>query len=161
MQKIYIKNVSKGLLNAIIKEYKAKKIFIVHSIRSYQKTGLKDIFEQAISVDNRLDFTVFKENPKWEDIKKGVDVAKRYNPDLIFAIGGGSAMDTAKLIRFFCGHYGNPKKYSKDSLVDLIPIVAIPTTFGTGAESTRFAICYQDGVKQSVAHKDILPKQLP
>lgn len=48
-----------------------------------------------------LDFQDFKENPQSEDLDKGILLLEKYQPDLIIAIGGGSVIDMAKLMRFF------------------------------------------------------------
>ena len=67
-------------------------------------------------------------------------------PDVILSIGGGSVLDIAKLVR----HYAAEKGL-------FIPLWAIPTTSGTGAEATHFAVVYREGKKCSVEADDILP----
>jgi alcohol dehydrogenase class IV len=88
-------------------------------------------------------FSGFKPNPLFEDIKAGVRVLRKNKCDFIVAIGGGSSIDTAKAIKYY-------------SHVDL-PLMAVPTTSGTGSEATHFAVIYKDGEKQSIAEKRLLP----
>lgn len=90
-------------------------------------------------------------------MRHGLDLAESYQPDLFLAVGGGSVLDMAKLIRFFYAYGGNPvgKDFVKKS--DPVPLWAFPTTAGTGCEATRFAVMYKDKVKYSVEHEDILP----
>jgi alcohol dehydrogenase class IV len=88
-------------------------------------------------------FNGFTSNPLYEDVVNGVQLFNEQGCDLILAVGGGSAMDVAKCI----------KLYSERN----VPLVAVPTTAGTGSESTRFAVIYKDGEKQSVSHDSILP----
>ena len=89
-------------------------------------------------------FSDFKSNPLYEDIKAGVKVLRKNKCDFIVAIGGGSSIDTAKGIKYY-------------NHVD-IPILAVPTTSGTGSEATHFAVIYKGGEKLSIAEELILPE---
>ena len=119
---------------------------------------IKDLNNPLIVVDEFLKdkfskyktFSDFKPNPVYEDALKGVEAFK--GCDCIVSIGGGSAIDVAKAIKYFtCLNekgefiYKNIKHY------------AVPTTAGTGSESTRYAVIYKDGVKQSLTHDAIYP----
>jgi alcohol dehydrogenase class IV len=68
--------------------------------------------------------------------------AREYGPDVIVAIGGGSALDAAKLIALLCTHDGPLRRYYGENLVPgpVVPIVAVPTTAGTGSEVTPVAV---------------------
>lgn len=88
-------------------------------------------------------FTDFEPCPEVSSVKVGVEVLKNENCDFIVTVGGGSAMDVAKAIKLFAE-------------VD-IKILAVPTTAGTGAEVTRFAVLYNHGDKDSVRSYDIIP----
>jgi alcohol dehydrogenase class IV len=76
---------------------------------------------------------------------------------MIVAVGGGSAIDVAKCIKLFCRM--NPSvNFLRQTLCNTgIPLIAIPTTAGTGSESTRHAVIYFNGVKQSISHPSIRP----
>ena len=102
-------------------------------------------------------FDGFTSNPLYEDVSKGVDLFNAEGCDTILAVGGGSSMDVAKCIKLY-------SKMSKDTLYleqeyrdTGVRLVAIPTTAGTGSESTRYAVIYYDGKKQSVTHDSIVP----
>ena len=88
-------------------------------------------------------FSGFTSNPRYEDAVAGAGVLTQNGCDFIVAIGGGSSIDTAKAIK----HYGGAD----------IPIMAVPTTSGTGSEATHFAAIYKDGEKQSIADGRLLP----
>ena len=122
-----------------------KRLFVVHGHHSYVACGARDVIDDLCDVNDLVlsDFNDFTEYPKKSDVDRGVEVYKQASPDLIVAIGGGSVMDMAKLIR----HYSQQR----------LKLVAIPTTAGTGAESTQFAVCYVDGVKHSISDEGILP----
>ena len=88
-------------------------------------------------------FSNFTSNPLYEDVKAGVKIFKKNKCDFIVAIGGGSSIDTAKGIKYY-------------NHVDL-PIMAVPTTSGTGSEATHFAVIDKDGKKHSIADERLLP----
>lgn len=102
-------------------------------------------------------FDEFTPNPLYEDVCKGVDLFNSEQCDTILAVGGGSSLDVAKCIKL----YSNMSKdtlYLDQPYEDTgVKLIAIPTTAGTGSESTRYAVIYYDGKKQSVTHESIIP----
>jgi alcohol dehydrogenase class IV len=136
------------ILCARLKDIQASHIFLVRGRNSYVQCGADDVMKEVlIRTDAYLTpFTDFSVNPKIEEVNRGVDQVLKDRPDVIIAIGGGSAMDTAKLIR----HYAAEKGYT-------VPLWAIPTTAGTGAEATHFAVVYVNDEKKSIEAEDILP----
>ena len=88
-------------------------------------------------------FSGFTPNPKMEEVMAGVEAFKASGCDTFLAVGGGSPIDVAKCI----------KHYSESDA----PLIAIPTTSGTGSESTHFAVVYENGNKLSVAAPNLLP----
>lgn len=70
------------------------------------------------------------------------EVARNFAPDVILAIGGGSALDAAKLIGLLAAHGGPLSAYYGENAVPAptIPLVAVPTTAGTGSEATPVAV---------------------
>ena len=104
-----------------------------------------------------VDFTDFGSNPLYENVCKGVNLFNKEKCDAIVAIGGGSAIDVAKCIKLFC-KMDNDKNYLRQERVNTgIPLIAIPTTAGTGSESTKYAVIYYKGEKQSITHDSIVP----
>ena len=88
-------------------------------------------------------FSDFTSNPLYEDVKAGVKALRQNKCDFIVAIGGGSSIDVAKSIKYY-------------NRVDL-PLMAVPTTSGTGSEATHFAVIYKNGEKFSIADERLLP----
>lgn len=102
-------------------------------------------------------FSGFTPNPKYEEIEEGVALFNSEGCDAVVAVGGGSAIDVAKCIKLYA-KMSNDELYLNQEYVDTgISLVAIPTTAGTGSESTPFSVIYYKGEKQSVHHSSILP----
>ena len=102
-------------------------------------------------------FDQFTPNPLYEDVCKGVDLFNSAQCDTILAVGGGSSLDVAKCIKLYC-KMDKDRLYLEQEYKDTsVKLVAIPTTAGTGSESTRYAVIYYDGKKQSVTHDSIIP----
>lgn len=109
-------------------------------------TGKKSFEKIRPIVEEYLNFPFyyndFSTNPKLEEIEKGVETIS-INPKTIIAIGGGSVIDFAKVYKY------------KTKLN--VPLIAIPTTCGTGSEATQFAVYYKEGKKQSLDSPEVLP----
>jgi len=77
-----------------------------------------------------------------DTLDAGAAAAREYGADVVLAIGGGSALDAAKLIALLSTHDGPLNRYYGENLVPgpLVPIVAVPTTAGTGSEVTPVAV---------------------
>jgi alcohol dehydrogenase len=82
------------------------------------------------------------ENPTTDDIDAGVKVARRYDPEILIGLGGGSSMDCAKGINFVYTNGGQIKDYwgTGKALKAMLPMIAVPTTAGTGSETQSFAL---------------------
>lgn len=107
--------------------------------------------------DRSVPFDRFTPNPLYEDVCKGVELFVEEGCDAIVAVGGGSSIDVAKCIKLYA-KMDHSRNYLEQECFDSgIPLIALPTTAGTGSESTRFAVIYYDGKKQSIAHPSIVP----
>lgn len=102
-------------------------------------------------------FDDFTANPKYEDIMKGVALFRRSNCRKIIAVGGGSTLDVAKCIKLFSALDREEDFFDKHFNYSTVPLIAVPTTAGTGSESTQIAVIYVHGEKQSIDHASILP----
>ncbi len=87
-------------------------------------------------------FDGLQENPTTEHVEAGLLVAKSFEPEAIVAIGGGSSMDCAKGINFLYSCGGRMQDYwgVGKATADLLPMIAVPTTAGTGSEAQSFAL---------------------
>jgi|TARA_B110000037_G_scaffold217118_1_gene277463 alcohol dehydrogenase class IV len=149
-------------LEIFLNEKKPQSIFLVTGKKSYTKCGAKDKLLPILKNYNFIRFYDFEENPKIEDVEKGVDIFNEYQCDLIIAVGGGSVIDIAKLVNFFNKKSKPFTSLFKSSLnkEDQHPFVAIPTTAGAGSEATHFAVVYANKLKYSIADNNLLPEMV-
>ena len=159
MQKI-INGIDK--LPKILKEVGCNKLFLVVD-SSYPFLNIKDVIE-ALPIDEKVKFSDFTPNPLYEQVCKGIDLLKFSDCDTILAVGGGSAIDVAKCIKLaVLAKEGNeaviPPLVNTKVECDgaKLPFIAIPTTAGTGSESTHNAVMYYEGAKQTVTNDGVLP----
>jgi alcohol dehydrogenase class IV len=103
------------------------------------------------------EFRDFQPNPSYESVEKGVKLFREEKCDAILAVGGGSAIDVAKCIKLFARMEPGVCYLDQEIVPNDIPFLVMPTTAGTGSESTRYAVIYKDGVKQSVTHESAIP----
>ncbi|MBI2135151.1 phosphonoacetaldehyde reductase [Candidatus Woesearchaeota archaeon] len=147
-------------LRNILSKHIPKSIFLVTHKDSYERCGAKSIIDSFLNSSNLAHFNDFEINPKIEDIERGINIFKKNNCDFVIAVGGGSAMDTAKSINLFANNPGNPMDYiQKKQIIENKgkTLAAIPTTSGSGSEATKFAVIYTEKIKQSLEHEFMLP----
>lgn len=149
-------------LPEILKEVGCKKLFLVID-SSYLFLNIKDAIE-ALPVEEKVEFSDFTPNPLYEQVCNGIELLKSSKCDTILAVGGGSAIDVAKCIKLaVLAKEGNaaiiPPLVSQRLPIEgeKIPFIAIPTTAGTGSESTHNAVMYYEGAKQTVTNDGVLP----
>lgn len=114
----------------------------------------------SIKLNFDFDYVLFdnvRPNPVYEDICSAVDVFKSNSCDGIISVGGGSVIDTAKCVKLYSVMEDNKPYIEQGYKFNPIKHISIPTTAGTGSESTRFAVMYYNGEKQSITHDSILP----
>lgn len=154
MQKEQIYIYDYNNINQIINLDKYENILVVCS-KSLLNSFIIEYLKNSSS--NIHLFTEFNPNPKYEEVLKGLKLLKENNCKLIIAIGGGSAIDVAKTIKAF-SNLNEEDNYLNQQIVENdIKLLAVPTTAGTGSESTKFAVIYYDENKYSVDHISILP----
>ncbi len=103
----------------------------------------RQVFDKLSFITNKEVIIYDDANPEKEDIVKFIKLIDDFNPDYVISVGGGSVIDFSKCLIDFS------KTLAKH--------IAIPTTCGTGSESTRFAVYYENGIKQSLNKNKVLP----
>lgn len=158
----FVNSAYKSVLVEYIQTAKMRRILVVHGKHSFARNSLKDdilsVLYEAKCVEDIHFFSDFSTNPSFVHLHNALEQFQSLSFDGIIGAGGGSVMDMAKLIRFFLHFSGNIEDSSYKAL-DTAPInlMCIPTTAGTGAEATQFAVVYKNGIKYSVDHSAILP----
>ena len=148
-------------VHSSIEKLNAKRIFIVSGKRSYELSGAKEKLEEIPEGTESMRYFDFEENPKFKDAAEGKKIITEFSPDLIIAIGGGSVIDIAKLLSVFPGDESEAEKMIRGEMKvpdKLAPMIAIPTTSGSGSEATHFAVVYINEVKYSLASKSLIPE---
>lgn len=146
-------------LKTLFMEKSWKRVFLVAG-KSFLRLPIGQDLEEIFSdLDLRTyHFSAFQANPLLEDVEKGIEAFSAFQGDVILAVGGGSALDTAKCIKLFSG-LSKEKSYLEQKFTENgIPLITHPTTAGTGSESTPYAVIYKAGEKCSVEHESIYPR---
>lgn len=109
----------------------------------FQQSGLAQRIAERVQAGQREIFSGVQPDPSVEQAAEGTALMRQLQPDLLVALGGGSAMDTAKAMRNFAGE---GEKF-----------VAIPTTSGSGSEVTNFSVLTHGEVKYPLIHSKMQP----
>lgn len=173
-EKVYIK---KGCLPIALEELKEinprKKAFIVTDRFLYENGYTRPVTEKL--GDMGIAYTVFSEvepDPTLKIAKKGAEMMTNFAPDVIIAIGGGSAMDAAKIMWVLYEHpdadftdmamrFSDIRKriYTFPKMGEKAYFIAVPTSAGTGSEVTPFAVITDSdtGIKYPLADYELMP----
>lgn len=144
-------------LKNILLRYGHKNVLLVCD-DAYNFLTIKNTIENLKEIVKIYKFNEFKPNPEYNSVCKGIELLHAKNCTCILAIGGGSAIDVAKCIKLF-SNMDREKNYLEQEIIpNDILLIAIPTTAGTGSESTRYAVIYYDHEKQSITHESAVPK---
>ncbi|WP_157273067.1 iron-containing alcohol dehydrogenase [Neobacillus bataviensis] len=127
----------------IVKDLGVARLLIITD-KGVRAAGLLDGIEKSLTAVN-LDYEIFDEvepNPSAETIHKGVDYLKEHKCEAVIAVGGGSSIDTAKGVAVMAVNPGHILDYEGAGKVTVppLPIIAIPTTAGTGSETTNSTV---------------------
>jgi len=129
---------------------RAKRVFIITDT-TLEKVGVAEqtrapLMKAGCTVEI---FTGCLPEPPADVIRAATAAAKAFQPDLLVGLGGGSNMDTAKLVAVVLAHGGDPTDWVGDCRIPgpVFPLVCVPTTAGTGSEVSAAAV-FTDTAKQ-------------
>ncbi len=156
----------KNALQNIPKETRSlgKKALIITGKGSVKKLGYFDQLIQLLEKEGikYIEYTGIKANPVVEDVEKAAELAKKEKVDFIIAFGGGSVIDTAKLVSIAAASNLSPWKLIKKeaSPTHSIPLLAILTLAATGTEMNAAAVIqnHQTQEKLGLFHPLMYPK---
>lgn len=144
-------------LGELAREIGGRRVFLVtdkglaeagherHAIDSLNSAGLHVIFYDDVHP-----------NPTTEDVEAALEVARRDGIDLIVGLGGGSSMDCAKGVNFLLTGGGKMEDYRGVGKArrPMLPMIAVPTTAGTGSEAQSFAVIADPATHMKMACGD-------
>lgn len=156
---VFIGNNAHLALETIFQQQSIQKILLICGKSSYDKSGASQLLHSLLADLAVCSFNDFSANPKIDDIKKAIALCQQAKPDAILAVGGGSAMDLAKATKALGQVQGSVESAVESNTIRPLdcPLIAVPTTAGTGSEATHFAVVYINGKKYSLAHPKMLP----
>lgn len=159
-QSVIIEEGAVQQLKELLEDLNGQRIFFVADKPAFELSGAAEALEEYLNNYRVIWFSDFELNPKIEDAEQGIALFRDNLPDVVVGLGGGSAMDMAKLISGCGVQGGQPVDYITEGRnldQQPPPMIAIPTTSGTGSEATHFAVVYVNGQKFSLAHPFLLP----
>jgi alcohol dehydrogenase len=134
---------SLDLLGSLARELGGTRVLLVTDpgVRAAGHAGTAVAFLKREGIEVDL-FDRVEENPTSLHVEDGRAFAAGFGPDLIVAVGGGSAMDTAKGINFVLTNGGRMEDYqgSGKASKPMLPSIGVPTTAGTGSEAQSYAL---------------------
>lgn len=148
----------------LLEEMKLSKVFVVTDKFLETTEAFKTVVEELKKKFEVIVYTDIVPEPPIEIVDKAVDVLKESHCDVVIAIGGGSTIDICKAISMLKNNEGSVKDYlfggTKTVKNKSLPMIAIPTTAGSGSEVTAASVISdeENNIKLSVTHEYLIPK---
>jgi alcohol dehydrogenase class IV len=139
------------------------KALIVTGKNSAKINGAENAVREVLEA-RRISYVIFDQieaNPSVQNARYAAEIAAREKADFVIGIGGGSPIDAAKVAAILARNNINEDELFSNSFPNVpLPIVAVPTTAGTGSEVTQYAMMTNDKLqnKSFVISQDIFPK---
>ncbi len=121
-------------LPEILAGHQATRVLLVTGKASFAGSGAQGALDRYLAGIEVRRFCDFRVNPRVEDVRRGVEVLRDCTPDVVVAVGGGSAMDMAKLLNVLGAQAADPLEIVEGGEPierGGVPLVAIPTTAGS------------------------------
>jgi len=147
-------------LGKILKKWNCFKVLLITGKKSFDTAPRRKVIESNLAGFMVLRHHDFEINPNIYDLVRGAQIVNEFNPDVIVGIGGGSVLDTAKLLSVL------PSSESEVRSITIgeahVPdrkkhLVLAPTTSGSGSEATHFAVAYVGMQKYSISSPEMVP----
>jgi len=157
------RGVAEHLGNTVLKY--GKRVLLLYGGGSIKKNG---IYDQVMAQLKNIGAEVFeyqgiRPNPVIEDVDAAAKLGREHNVDVILAVGGGSVIDSAKIISITIPvlHSGWEFMKGKEKPLSAVPLIAVLTLAATGTEMNRFAVVQNTLTKEKLGYGDPLtyPKE--
>lgn len=133
-----------------------KKVFMIYGKGSIKKNGIYDaVWEQLKSIHAEVvEFEGIKPNPIIGDVDAAAVLGRKFQPDVILAVGGGSVIDSAKIIALTIPVDFTGWKFMTNQAIarKAIPLVTVLTLAATGTEMNQFAVVQNQATKQKLGY---------
>lgn len=142
-------------LPALVRELGATRVLLVCGRRSFEASGASRVLPALEDVSSVTRWSDFHPNTDAQDLAGGLRILADCEPDLVVAVGGGTAMDLAKLLVAYAGlpaeELAATIRRGEPITSRRVGLVLVPTTSGSGSEATHFAVVYVGVDKFSIA----------
>ncbi len=139
-------------LGHLLEERGMESVLVV-SDEGVEEAGILDLALASVTAAvSPLSATTEPSVDDFEDLPSG-------SVDAVVAVGGGSCLDTAKIASLLLSHGGSPADYIGEGEVPgpVTPVVAVPTTSGTGSQATQSAVVTYEGIKRGISDERLRP----
>lgn len=136
-------------------------VLVIAGGRSYELSGAAEAIGTALAGHSVTFIRDVPSDPNTDDVNAAIRTFRTKPPDLVIAVGGGSVIDLAKAVRALAPVTEDATPYLTGELLAEQPgppLIAIPTTAGTGSEATRYAVFTVGGEKRPIARRALLPE---
>jgi alcohol dehydrogenase class IV len=148
------------ILPNIVRRICVRKPLVIYSKFVLDQKSIVRVLNNVRSATDVSVFSDFTPNPKIDDLLRAVTYARTRDVDGVVSIGGGTAIDLGKMVAALLHETGTIRLLVNQQVPlqrKYCPVVAIPTTAGSGAEATPFAVLYIGETKYSVTGSALLP----
>lgn len=137
---------------ALLKTY-GRKAMLVTGKSSAKRSGAYDEIVTVLQEEG-LSFVLFdkvENNPSLETVLAGAALAKESGVDFVIGIGGGSPLDAAKAIAVLAVNDLDTEELLNNTFTHALPIIAVPTTAGTGSEVTPYSVLVKKDIETKIS----------
>jgi len=152
-----------GKLSRALQDFNAGRVFIVTD-KGIEAAGLLSGTTRRLARDG-ITYEIFSDvepNPKDYNVHEGAQAARHFRADCLVAVGGGSPIDCAKAMALAATHEGHIREFENADKIgaEVLPLIAIPTTAGTGSEVSFSAVITdtRQKFKFCIHHHHIAPR---
>jgi len=146
-------------LSTIVEDLRVSRTFLVTD-KGIIRSGIADNVLSQVEPVHVVD--TVEQNPKSTTVNEAAALVRRVEPDLVIGLGGGSALDAAKALALLGTNPGSIEEYEGKQTYECrpLPVLAIPTTCGTGSEVTWVAVITdaERKFKMSIKGPDMFPR---